>query len=85
MADHETKKQHVNVDVKDTASTTTSSSSSDISKLPEDHPVHKIPPEKQEKMRKKGVNPVLKAEMDEATGKGFWSKYSKTSMGPWMV
>ncbi|KAJ5152079.1 hypothetical protein N7492_010374 [Penicillium capsulatum] len=31
-----------------------------------DHPVHKIPAEKQEKMRAKGVNPVLKAEMDEA-------------------
>lgn len=48
-----------------------------------DHPVHKIPLEKQEKMRKKGVNPVLKAEMDEA-GKGeggFWRKVAGTSMG----
>ena len=33
---------------------------------PPDHPVHKIPPEKQAKMRAKGVNPVLKAEIDEA-------------------
>ncbi|KAF9891158.1 hypothetical protein FE257_005094 [Aspergillus nanangensis] len=48
-----------------------------------DHPVHKIPLAKQEKMRAKGVNPVLKAEMDEATkGKGgFWAKLGMTSLG----
>lgn len=48
-----------------------------------DHPVHKIPVEKQEKMRKKGINPVLRAEMDES-GKGqggFWRKVAQTSMG----
>ncbi|KAJ5085035.1 hypothetical protein N7532_009806 [Penicillium argentinense] len=48
-----------------------------------DHPVHKIPLEKQEKMRKKGINPVLRAEMDESTkGEGgFWRKVAQTSMG----
>ncbi|KAJ5091051.1 hypothetical protein NUU61_005921 [Penicillium alfredii] len=48
-----------------------------------DHPVHKIPLEKQEKMRQKGINPVLKAEMDEgATGEGgFWRKVAQTSFG----
>lgn len=48
-----------------------------------DHPVHQIPLEKQEKMRKKGVNPVLKAEMDQGTkGEGgFWRKVSQTSFG----
>lgn len=60
-----------------------STTDSDLSKLPDDHPVHKIPLEKQAKMRKKGVNPVLKAEMDAATNNGFWSKWAKTSMGPW--
>lgn len=48
-----------------------------------DHPVHKVPPEKQEKWRKKGINPVLRAEMD-ALGKGeggFWRKVAQTSMG----
>jgi hypothetical protein len=29
--------------------------------ISEDHPVHKIPLKKQEKMRAKGINPVLKA------------------------
>lgn len=58
--------------------------------LPDDHPVHKISLKEQEKMRQKGINPVLKAEMDEAMGKGqsggkFWKKYGTTSMGPWMV
>ncbi|KAJ6439276.1 ADP-ribosyl-[dinitrogen reductase] glycohydrolase [Purpureocillium lavendulum] len=61
----------------------------DPARLPADHPVHKIPPETQEKMRKKGINPVLRAEMDEATkGQGkerrFWSKFGLTSTGPWM-
>ncbi|KAJ5223666.1 hypothetical protein N7468_008208 [Penicillium chermesinum] len=48
-----------------------------------DHPVHQIPLEKQEKMRKKGINPVLKAEMDQASkGEGgFWRKVAQTSMG----
>lgn len=48
-----------------------------------DHPVHKIPMEEQEKMRKKGINPVLKAEMDESKkGEGgFWGKVAQTSMG----
>lgn len=61
-----------------------------LSELPEDHPVHKIPLKKQQKMRQKGINPVLKAEMDEAmggekSGGKFWKKYGTTSMGPWMV
>ncbi|UKZ86423.1 uncharacterized protein TrAFT101_002255 [Trichoderma asperellum] len=60
------------------------------SELPGDHPVHKIPLKEQERMRQKGINPVLKVEMDEAMGKGksggkFWKKYGTTSMGPWMV
>jgi hypothetical protein len=49
-----------------------------------DHPVHKIPAEKQEKMREKGINPVLYAEMNQhkLNGKGsFWSKFSQTAMG----
>ncbi|QKX63284.1 uncharacterized protein TRUGW13939_10453 [Talaromyces rugulosus] len=49
-----------------------------------DHPVHKIPAEKQEKMRKKGINPVLYAEMNQnkLNGKGtFWWKVSQTAMG----
>ena len=59
------------------------SQGSDPSKMPPTHPVHEIPLEKQEKMRQKGINPVLKAEMDEATkGHGkersFWSKYTAT-------
>ena len=48
-----------------------------------DHPVHKIPLEKQEKMRKKGINPVLKAEMDEKMkgAGGFWTRVGMTAMG----
>ncbi|KNG89892.1 hypothetical protein ANOM_001704 [Aspergillus nomiae NRRL 13137] len=48
-----------------------------------DHPVHKIPLEKQEKMRAKGVDPVSKAEMDEALkGQGgFWAKLGMTALG----
>ncbi|KAJ5781299.1 hypothetical protein N7457_006459 [Penicillium paradoxum] len=47
-----------------------------------EHPVHKIPLEKQEKMRRKGIDPVLRAEMDEAVkGGGFWRKVAQTSMG----
>jgi hypothetical protein len=48
-----------------------------------DHPVHKIPLEKQEKMRKKGINPVLYAEMNQNNfgEKGFWAKVRGTSMG----
>lgn len=48
-----------------------------------DHPVHKVPLAKQEKWRKKGINPALRAEMDES-GKGeggFWRKVAQTSMG----
>ena len=62
-----------------------SNAASDVSKLPDDHPVHRIPPEKQAKMRNKGINPVLKAEMDAATNNGFMSKWGKTSMGQWYV
>ncbi|KAF3406968.1 hypothetical protein DPV78_001780 [Talaromyces pinophilus] len=49
-----------------------------------DHPVHLIPAEEQEKIRSKGVNPVLYAEMNrnKLEGKGtFWSKVSQTAMG----
>ncbi|KAJ5463770.1 hypothetical protein N7475_008714 [Penicillium sp. IBT 31633x] len=47
-----------------------------------DHPVHKIPLEKQEKMRRKGIDPVLRAEMDAVTKEGgFWRKVAQTSMG----
>ncbi|KAH8422300.1 uncharacterized protein LDX57_000058 [Aspergillus melleus] len=51
--------------------------------MDKNHPVHKIPLEKQEKMRKKGINPAAKAEMDEALkGEGgFWAKFAGTSMG----
>ncbi|UNI24537.1 hypothetical protein JDV02_010273 [Purpureocillium takamizusanense] len=64
-------------------------SETDPARLPANHPVHKIPPEKQDEMRSKGINPVLRAEMDEATkgqgkARGFWSKYGLTSTGPWM-
>lgn len=55
--------------------------------VPKDHPVHDIPPEKQEKMRKKGINPVLRAEMDEkcTKGKGFWAKVAGApGDGAWM-
>lgn len=55
----------------------------DPAKCPPDHPVHKISPEKIEKLRKKGINPVLRAEMDEMTnkteGKGFWVKLGMSS------
>lgn len=56
----------------------------DIAKLKDpEHPVHKIPVEKQHKMREKGVNPVLKAEMDQCMkGEGgFWAKVGGTAMG----
>ncbi|KAL1862249.1 hypothetical protein Plec18167_000963 [Paecilomyces lecythidis] len=48
-----------------------------------DHPVHKIPLEKQEKMRQKKINPVLWAEMNENRSgeKGFWSKVAGTALG----
>ena len=32
--------------------------------MPPEHPVHKLSAEEQQKLIKKGVNPVLKAEMD---------------------
>lgn len=46
-----------------------------------DHPVHKVPLEKQAKWRAKGIDPVLRAEMDEVTrGKrGFWAR-----LGPFL-
>lgn len=58
--------------------------------LPDDHPLHKISLKEQEKMRQKGINPILKAEMNEAMDKGqsggkLWKKYGTTSLGPWMV
>ncbi len=61
---------------------------SEPSKMPPDHPVHNIPIEKQDLLRQKGINPVLKAEMDEATkGRGkersFWSKYAMNALGRW--
>jgi len=47
--------------------------------------VHKLSKEEQVKLRKKGVNPILKAEMDEATkkgeGRGLWSKVAGTAIG----
>jgi hypothetical protein len=51
-----------------------------------DHPVHKIPPEVQDKMRAKGINPFLKVEMDEALkGQGvFWGKLGMTMGGGWI-
>jgi len=54
--------------------------------LPPDHPVHKISAEEQEKLRAKGVNPALKAEMDDKVykkgeGKGLWSKVAGTASG----
>lgn len=55
----------------------------DYDGLPKDHPVHRIPVEEREKMRKKGVNPVLKAEMDETLGRSkegkFWVKFGLNS------
>lgn len=67
-----------------------SGQSSEIADLPPDHPVHSIPLEKQEKMRKKGINPILRAEMDQMMNSGsksqkFVKKWGATSMGPWMV
>lgn len=61
---------------------------SDPAKMPPDHPVHRIPIEEQKHMRQKGINPVLKAEMDEATKgggkeKSFWSKYAMNALGRW--
>jgi hypothetical protein len=40
----------------------------------------------QAKLRAKGINPVLKAEMDQEVykkgeGKGFWTKLAGTGMG----
>lgn len=51
--------------------------------LGKDHPVHKIPLHEQEKMRAKGINPVLKAEMDHTTkGEGgFWIKVGTAFRG----
>lgn len=50
----------------------------DPAKCPPDHPVHKYSQKQIEKMRKKGVNPVFKAELDQdmanSPGGGFWNK-----------
>ena len=61
----------------------------DISELPADHPVHRWTSEEQEAMRKKGINPMLKAEVDAAVTKddgstrkrkSFWRKYGLTGL-----
>lgn len=61
------------------------SSEDDIVKLElndPDHPVHRVSLAKREKMRARGVNPVLRAEMDEAKKKkGFWSKIGSGTLG----
>lgn len=48
---------------------------------PPDHPVHRMTAERQAELLAKGINPVLKAEMDAATGAkdgngkgGFWRR-----------
>ena len=69
----------------DTDSTSGKRKSADDTQIGPDHPVHKIPLEKQEKMRQKGVNPVLKAEMDEAfKGKG-WMMSFQESLAFWNI
>lgn len=55
----------------------TSTMTTEVPDLPDDHPVHKILPEKQAKMRSKGVDPVVKAEMDER----FKGKHSHRFLG----
>lgn len=52
--------------------------SRNVDEVPADHPVHQISLERQEEMRKKGINPVLRAEMDQRfKGRGgFWAKYA---------
>jgi len=56
-----------------------------VEEVPADHPVHRLSREEQERLRAKGVNPILKAEMDDATkkgeGKGLWSKVVGTALG----
>lgn len=84
----DSKKESPQVDINETSSVTSSSSSyqDELAKLPADHPVHKIPMEKQEKMRKDGVNPILKAEMDQCfeTKSGTFSTlFGMTSMSGW--
>ncbi|KAI9723104.1 MAG: hypothetical protein M1828_004352 [Chrysothrix sp. TS-e1954] len=50
----------------------------DIHSLPPDHPVHKMSAGKVERLRRQGVDPALRAEMDEIArvrGQvGFWSR-----------
>jgi hypothetical protein len=51
-----------------------------------DHPVHKMSKEEQEKLRAKGVNPVLKAEMHDKVykkgeGQGLWNNIARTTLG----
>ena len=69
----------------DTDTNTTKRKSADDKEIGPDHPVHKIPLEKQEKMRKKGVNPVLKAEMDEAFKKKGWMMSFQESLAFWTI
>lgn len=61
---------------------------SDPGKMPPDHPVHNISPEKLGKMRQKGVNPVFWVEQNAAVHsngkeKSFWSKYGMSALGNW--
>lgn len=50
----------------------------DISSLPLDHPVHRMSSCKMRRLRRRGIDPVLKAEMDEMARlrgqSGFWSR-----------
>ena len=56
----------------------TTSSFVPIATLPSDHPVHSLSTRKVERLRRRGVDPVMKAEMDEMTRlrsrPGFWSR-----------
>lgn len=48
-----------------------------------DHPVHNVPLEKREKWRSKGINPVLRAEMDERRRQngGSWGGFKARVLG----
>ncbi|KAL9056097.1 MAG: hypothetical protein Q9162_003160 [Coniocarpon cinnabarinum] len=58
-----------------------------VAELPPDHPVHRWTPDEQAEMRNKGINPILKAEMDAAVSNEDGSKSKKKSflrsMGTW--
>lgn len=49
------------------------------------HPVFSVSPEKRDKMRAKGINPVLRAEIDEARKvkgmRAFWGKIGRGMVG----